>query len=80
MKVADTSASTISFEEMLARGDIVKPSKPKKPKLDLGDWKSSQVDVNYRPSKRLNFEPTPIIKEHHAGELNVSFLTQLDLS
>uniref|UniRef100_A0A915BSS0 TFIIS N-terminal domain-containing protein n=1 Tax=Parascaris univalens TaxID=6257 RepID=A0A915BSS0_PARUN len=77
MKVADTSASTVSFEEMLARGDIVKPSKPKKPKLDLGDWKSSQVDVNYRPSKRLNFEPTPIIKEHHAG---VSEAASMDVS
>uniref|UniRef100_A0A915BR10 TFIIS N-terminal domain-containing protein n=1 Tax=Parascaris univalens TaxID=6257 RepID=A0A915BR10_PARUN len=76
-KVADTSASAVSFEEMLARGDIVKPSKPKKPKLDLGDWKSSQVDVNYRPSKRLNFEPTPIIKEHHAG---VSEAASMDVS
>ncbi|VDK53574.1 unnamed protein product [Anisakis simplex] len=67
-KTAGASGSgCISFEEMLALGDVAKPVKPKKPKLELGDWNSSQVDVNYRPSKRLNYEPTPIVKEHHAG-------------
>ncbi|KHN79957.1 Transcription elongation factor B polypeptide 3 [Toxocara canis] len=66
-KSSGASGSGISFEEMLARGDVVRPAKAKKPKLELGDWNSSQVDVNYRPSRRLSFEPTPVVKEHHAG-------------
>ncbi|KAM3728273.1 Transcription elongation factor B polypeptide [Dirofilaria immitis] len=49
----------LSFADMLARADIAKPFKLKKMKTDCNDWKSSKVDVNYKPSKVLNFEPIP---------------------
>lgn len=64
------SNSGISFADILAQGDIVskpKSSKNKKSKYEVGDWKSSQIDVNYKPSKRLNFEPVPTTKDPSAG-------------
>ncbi|VDM95024.1 unnamed protein product [Thelazia callipaeda] len=54
--------SGLSFADMLARADTAKPFKPKRMKADCNEWKSCKVDINYRPSKVLNFEPTP--KEH----------------
>ncbi|VDN30445.1 unnamed protein product [Gongylonema pulchrum] len=59
------SCSGVSFAEMLARADTAKPFKPKKFKVDNNHWKSSKVDANYKPSKVLNFEPTP--KERQSG-------------
>lgn len=55
---------------MLARADTAKPSKLKKIKNNCNDWKLSKVDVNYRPSKVLNFEP--VLKEHRAGMIFTS--------
>lgn len=63
----ENACSGLSFADMLARADNAKPSKLKKVKTDCNDWKSSKVDVNYRPSKVLNFEPTLKEKENHAG-------------
>lgn len=45
---------------MLASADNVKPPKSKKLKID---WKSSPIDVNYTPSRRLNLEPTFTAKQ-----------------
>lgn len=59
------ACSGLSFADMLARADTAKPFKLKKMKTDCNDWKSSKVDINYKPSKVLNFEPIP--KEHHTG-------------
>ncbi|CAG9537080.1 unnamed protein product [Cercopithifilaria johnstoni] len=60
----ENACTGLSFADMLALADTAKPSKLKKMKTDCNDWKSSKVDVNYRPSKVLNFEP--ILKENHA--------------
>uniref|UniRef100_A0A915Q5F6 TFIIS N-terminal domain-containing protein n=1 Tax=Setaria digitata TaxID=48799 RepID=A0A915Q5F6_9BILA len=54
--------SGLSFADMLARADAAKPCKLKKMKSDYNDWKLSKIDVNYKPSKVLNFEPIP--REH----------------
>ncbi|KAL3989598.1 RNA polymerase II transcription factor SIII (Elongin) subunit A family protein [Acanthocheilonema viteae] len=71
----ENACSGLSFADMLARADIAKPSKLKKMKTNCNDWKSSKVDVNYRPSKVLNFEP--VLKENRA---DVSKTTMMDTS
>lgn len=50
---------------MLARADTAKPWKPKKLKLASNDWELPAVDINYKPSKVLKFEPTPLPKDNH---------------
>lgn len=72
--VEGASGSGLSFADMLAKADDAKISKPKKMKLDPIDWKSSEIDMNYRPSKRLNFDPTPLVKDHQAGASESSLL------
>uniref|UniRef100_A0A8R1TR99 TFIIS N-terminal domain-containing protein n=1 Tax=Onchocerca volvulus TaxID=6282 RepID=A0A8R1TR99_ONCVO len=69
------ACSGLSFADMLARADTAKPFKLKKMKTDCNDWKSSKVDINYKPSKVLNFEPIP--KEHHT---DVSGTVMMDTS
>ncbi|MFH4974898.1 hypothetical protein AB6A40_001607 [Gnathostoma spinigerum] len=60
------ASGVLSFADMLAMADTVKPSKPKKIKLDIEEWKSSEIDLNYKPSKVLNYEAAPVQKEHKA--------------
>ena len=55
-----SSKSGLSFADMLASADNVKPLKPKKAKTD---WKTAAVDMSYVPSKHLNFEPTIVVKQ-----------------
>lgn len=62
MSSAKASCSGLSFADVLAAGDVRKPGKPKSFKVDCNDWKMSKIDINYRPSKMLNFEPVPAVK------------------
>uniref|UniRef100_A0AAF5RTX6 Elongin-A n=1 Tax=Wuchereria bancrofti TaxID=6293 RepID=A0AAF5RTX6_WUCBA len=69
------ACSGLSFADMLARADTARPPKLKKMKTDCNDWKSSKVDVNYRPSKVLNFEP--VLKKHNADMSKTSVMDAL---
>ncbi|VDK70794.1 unnamed protein product [Litomosoides sigmodontis] len=71
----DNACSGLSFADMLARADTAKPFKLKKMKTDCNDWKSSKVDVNYRPSKVLNFEP--ILKSNHVDTSKAAMMDSL---